>query len=51
MADGRRRVRVFVTFGALHDGIDAYSVASLDLIYAREVLGKQREKIEAAASK
>jgi len=51
MADGERRVRVFVTFEALHHELDNYSTGPLDQFAGREIFDKHREKIEAAASR
>ena len=51
MAADNRRVRVFVTFEALHYGLNGYSVGPLQLAYAQEVFERQRTKIEAAASR
>ena len=51
MADGRRRIRVFASFEALVAGYDTYSIGILDELVSRELLERQRDKIEAAASR
>ena len=50
MVDGEKRIRVFDTFLALHDNLDAYS-GPLDQFHGKRLLEKHRARIEAAASR